>query len=165
MTNEHSVLSAAQVDELLLESQRLRTEVERLEAERITYHIDGEKVTAEVFNVKFQSMKVEIERLEAENTKLKEAWDALPRSEAVDQLIASRAEVERLEADVARLGVQLHDQGTGRASYYKGVEAAAMVFENVGESLFDRIVIQRRIRAAAKDTTTHRDDGDAKETT
>ena len=44
----------------------LIVEVERLEAERITFHIDGEEVTAEVFNAKFQSMQVEIERLEAE---------------------------------------------------------------------------------------------------
>ena len=45
---------------------QLAAEVERLEAERITFHIDGEEVTAEVFNAKFQSMQVEIERLEAE---------------------------------------------------------------------------------------------------
>ena len=36
----------------------------------------------------------------AEFERLKEAWDALPRSEAVDQLIASRAEVKRLKAEV-----------------------------------------------------------------
>ena len=34
MANEHSVLSAAQVDELLLDSQRLRIEVKRLEGEK-----------------------------------------------------------------------------------------------------------------------------------
>ncbi len=39
---------------------------------------------------------VEVERLEAEVNQLKDAWDALPRSEAVDQLIAARAEIKRL---------------------------------------------------------------------
>ena len=119
MTNEHSVLSAAQVDELLLESQRLRTEVERLEAERITYHIDGEEVTAEVFNAKFQSMQVEIERLKLSRTRL---------LDAADDLIADWQSGNIQTKDMA---VRLH----------------ALVED---------------VRAAAKDTPTHRDGGDAK---
>ena len=42
------------------------------------------------------------QRIEIEQ--LKEAWDALPRSEAVNQLIEAREEIKRLEAKLRVIG-------------------------------------------------------------
>ena len=65
MTNEHSVLSAAQVDELLLDSQRLRTEVKRLEAvEREAHRCSELSVVAAAAQGRAEGIKAAANKIE-----------------------------------------------------------------------------------------------------
>ena len=68
------------------------------------------------------------EKLLGDLEKMKEAWDALPRSEAVDQLIQSRAKVERLTAELDRERID-----TGRNAYAAGREQAAKKCDEIDE--------------------------------
>ena len=65
MTNEHSVLSAAQVDELLLDSQRLRTEVKRLGTviKELHEHSKARERTYNLLTTTLDSYKAKVERL------------------------------------------------------------------------------------------------------
>ena len=88
----------------------------------------------------------EVERLEGENTKLKEAWDALPRSEAVDQLIASRDEVKRLE-----VALVVRDVKNDRLRA-DGIAAAVVIVERqLWIQPNNREILIAKIRATAHD--------------
>ena len=129
-------------------------EVKRLDAA-------GDKVTLAYEHSVLDSAGhlVEIKRLEVENTKLKEAWDALPRSEAVDQLIASRAEIKRLE--VAQNEYRKEDDAITKRlanARAEGMEAAMKVFDGLDEQLMmSPNSVRRRLRAAAKQQTGEAD--------
>ena len=143
----------------------LIAEVESLEAELK----DDRGVRAVVMNEQYaeldglpeKSMRIyeAIRSLRQQVERLEEAWDALPRSEAVDQLIASRAEIKRLE--VAQNEYRKEDDAITKRlanARAEGMEAAMKVFDGLDEQLMmSPNSVRRRLRAAAKQQTGEAD--------
>ena len=78
--------------------------------------------------------------------RMEEAWDALPRSEAVDQLIASRDEVKRLE-----VALVVRDVKNDRLRA-DGIEAAVVIVERqLWIQPNNREILIAKIRATAHD--------------
>ena len=130
--------------------EKLENEVKLLEAAR--------KAAAELSEER-RALVLELEdardRLIAKVERMEEAWDALPRSEAVDQLIASRAEVERLDAAKDILASQFaHACTANKRGRAEGIEAAVVIVERqLWIQPNNREILIAKIRAAAKEQT------------
>ena len=121
--------------------EKLENEVKLLEAAR--------KAAAELSEER-RALVLELEdardRLIAKVERMEEAWDALPRSEAVDQLIASRDEVKRLE-----VALVVRDVKNDRLRA-DGIEAAVVIVERqLWIQPNNREILIAKIRATAHD--------------
>ena len=126
-------------------------EIERWEAERITFHIDAEEVTAKVFSAKFQSMQVEIERLEAAGEKVTYAYE-----HSVLDSAGHLVEIERLEQEFGNLMARINGDGGHKAAEFKTTREAGEHCETVFmdlvvkvERLNGELDSQRRITGEA----------------